>query len=104
MAVQLARICRAIEELAGLPGVPDGDHQDATGGPDGTDADKPDGTAAANAAPGNAANAAPRDGANAAGWAAGQAQAARLAEIWAMLAEADPELAKRVPGYLAATD
>jgi hypothetical protein len=32
------------------------------------------------------------------------ALAARLAEIWAMIAEADPELAKRVPGYLTAAD
>jgi hypothetical protein len=32
------------------------------------------------------------------------ALAARLAAIWAMVAEADPELAKRVPGYLEATD
>ena len=29
---------------------------------------------------------------------------ARLAEIWAMVAEADPELARRVPGYLDAAD
>jgi hypothetical protein len=34
----------------------------------------------------------------------GDALAARLAEIWAMIAEADPELAKRVPGYLTAAD
>jgi len=26
--------------------------------------------------------------------------ARRLAEIWAMVADADPELAKRLPGYL----
>jgi len=32
------------------------------------------------------------------------ALAARLAEIWAMVAEANPELAKRVPGYLTAAD
>jgi len=28
----------------------------------------------------------------------------RLAAIWAMIAEADPELARRLPGYLAADD
>jgi hypothetical protein len=29
---------------------------------------------------------------------------ARLAAIWAMVAEADPELAKRLPGYLTASE
>jgi hypothetical protein len=77
MAVQLARICRAIEELAGQPDVPDGTD---TGGRDG--------------AAGDAQAAAPDE----------TPPAARLAEIWAMLAEADPELAKRVPGYLSAAD
>ncbi len=45
------------------------------------------------------------------GAAAGPAQdradddvAGRLAAIWAMMAEADPELARRLPGYLAADD
>ena len=33
-----------------------------------------------------------------------EALAARLAEIWAMVAEANPELAKRLPGYLTAAD
>ncbi|HTW02862.1 MAG TPA: hypothetical protein VMF87_21340 [Streptosporangiaceae bacterium] len=75
-AVQLARICRAIEELAGQPDVPD--TADALGR---------DGAA------GDAPAAAPDD-----------TPAARLAQIWAMLAEADPELAKRVPGYLSAAD
>jgi len=32
--------------------------------------------------------------------AAGGDMAARLAAIWAMIAEADPELARRLPGYL----
>lgn len=47
-----------------------------------------------------------RDGAAAepGGADSGDALAARLAEIWAMIAEADPELAKRVPGYLTAAD
>jgi hypothetical protein len=32
--------------------------------------------------------------------AAAGAPASRLAELWAMLAELDPELARRLPGYL----
>ena len=32
------------------------------------------------------------------------ARLARLAAIWAMVAEADPELAKRLPGYLTASE
>ena len=74
MAAQLARICRAIEELSGQPGTTDN-------------------------ADGNR-----RDGADADGAAPQDTLAARLAEVWAMLAEADPELAKRVPGYLTAAD
>jgi hypothetical protein len=74
MAVQLARICRAIEELSGQPDV----------------ADNADGNR--------------RDGADADGAAPQDTLAVRLAEVWAMLAEADPELAKRVPGYLTAAD
>jgi hypothetical protein len=30
--------------------------------------------------------------------------AARLAQAWAMVAAADPELAKRLPGYMSATE
>jgi hypothetical protein len=78
-AAQLARICRAIEELAGHPGRRDGAAEHPAGRDDGGAAD-----------PGEAA---PDD-----------ALRARLAEIWAMVAEADPELAKRVPGYLGAAD
>ena len=36
--------------------------------------------------------------------AAGDDVADRLAAIWAMIAGVDPELAKRLPGYLAAAD
>jgi hypothetical protein len=77
---QLARICRAIEELA---------DRSATGGNAGA------GTAAepgAAAAPGSGDTGAQDDL---------TARLARLAAIWAMVAEADPELAKRLPGYLA---
>ena len=35
---------------------------------------------------------------------AGPARLAQLAAIWEMLADADPELAKRVPGYLTAAE
>ena len=69
-AARIARICAAIEELAG----PLSDQAAAGGagahGPDRADDDV----------------------------------AARLAAIWAMVAEADPELARRLPGYLAADD
>ncbi|HEY1624983.1 MAG TPA: hypothetical protein VGG16_14400 [Streptosporangiaceae bacterium] len=103
-AAQLARICRAIEELAGHPGRRDGPAADGTGRRDG-------------AAPTGAARAGGHEDDAPAGsdWRAdtgpepGEANpqdalADRLAEIWAMIAEADPELAKRVPGYLTAAD
>jgi hypothetical protein len=77
---QLARICRAIEELA--------DHQAAGG------------SAVASAFAGSGPAAASEPGADA----AGGDLAARLAAIWAMVAEADPELARRLPGYLAAPE
>ena len=76
---QLARICRAIEELADRPG--------------------PGGSAGSE--PGQAAAQGDDDAA------AGDdlaARLARLAAIWAMVAEADPELARRLPGYLAAPE
>ena len=76
---QLARICQAIEELAGRPGPGD------SAGPE----------------PGQAT--APGDD-NAAAGDDLAARLARLAAIWEMVAEADPELAKRLPGYLAAPE
>jgi hypothetical protein len=77
---QLARICRAIEELAG---------RSAAAG---------SAPASAIAEPGQAA--APEAGQGA----AEDDLAARLAAIWAMVAEADPELARRLRGYLAAPE
>jgi hypothetical protein len=77
---QLARICRAIEELA---------DRSAAGGGTATTATAEPGQAAAS---------------QAGGVAAGDDLAARLAAIWAMVAEADPELARRLPGYLAAPE
>jgi hypothetical protein len=69
---RIARICAAIEELAGNPGERDAVSMVAPG------------IAASDAADGQAAG--------------------RLAAIWAMIAEVDPELAKRLPGYLDAGD
>lgn len=77
---QLARICRAIEELAG---------RSATGDNTGAGTTAEPGQAAA---PGSDDTGAQDDL---------TARLARLAAIWAMVAEADPELAKRLPGYLA---
>ena len=71
-ADRIARICAAIEELAGRPG-----ERDAVGV-------VARGLAAPDAADGLAAD--------------------RLAAIWAMIAEVDPELARRLPGYLEAGD
>ncbi len=76
---QLGRICRAIEELAACSGSDDGA---------GT-------AAAADAGEGRTARAAcGRDGPD----------ITRLAAIWEMVADADPELAKRLPGYLSAAE
>jgi hypothetical protein len=80
---RLARICRAIEDLADRP---------AAGG---------SAAAPTAAAPGQAA--APEAGCDAMGDDLA-ARLARLAAIWAMVAEADPELARRLPGYLAAPE
>ena len=80
---QLARICRAIEELADRP------------------------VAGGSAAPGAAAEYGRVTASESGDAAAGDdlaAWLARLAAIWAMVAEADPELARRVPGYLAAPE
>ncbi len=77
---RLARICRAIEELADRSG---------TGGS----------TVAETAAESGEPTAPGADDAVAGDDLA--ARLARLAAIWAMVAEADPELAKRLPGYLA---
>jgi hypothetical protein len=82
-AGRLTRICRAIEELAGQP---DGGNGEAS-------TDRGDGRGRRHG-PG----AGPGEGA------ADGEIAVRLAAIWAMIAEADPELARRVPGYLDAAD
>jgi hypothetical protein len=71
---RIARICAAIEELAGLEGEEDG----------------------VTAVAGEAARLGPA--------VADDDVAGRLAAIWAMIAEVDPELARRLPGYLAITE
>ena len=108
---QLGRICRAIDELAASSAAGAGD---ATGGTAPATRDR--GTAGAGAArEGGSAGAEARaareggtDGADGAETArpAGREDAdiARLAAIWEMVADADPELAKRLPGYLSATE
>jgi hypothetical protein len=73
---QLDRICRAIEELADRSGT----RGSAGAEPGQATAEGTDGTVAED------------DLAD---------RLARLAAIWAMIAEADPELARRLPGYLA---
>ena len=68
-AARIARICAAIEELAGPLG-------------------EQDGLSAATAGSGSADD----------------KVVGRFVAIWAMIAEADPELARRLPGYLDADD
>jgi hypothetical protein len=93
---QLGRICRAIEELAArAPG-------DAATGPDaGAAAGRGAGSgaeAAGEAGPGDTGAGGQRTEPKAAD------DIARLAAIWKMMADADPELAKRLPGYLTAAE
>jgi hypothetical protein len=76
---QLDRICRAIEELAGCS---------AAGRAPASTAAEPGQAAAPEAGHGPAED----------------DLAVRLAAIWAMVAEADPELARRLSGYLAAPE
>ena len=93
---QLGRICRAIDELAGCSASSD---DAATGGP--APAASEGGTAQAVAA--CRTGAADRTGpTHQAGRDDGDI--ARLAAIWEMVADADPELAKRLPGYLSAAE
>jgi hypothetical protein len=93
---QLGRICRAIDELAGCSASSD---DAATGGP-APDASE-GGTAQAGAAcrTGAADRTGPTPHAG-----RDDGDIARLAAIWEMVADADPELAKRLPGYLSAAE
>lgn len=80
---QLGRICRAIDELAACSA--GADRADGGRGPDASQ----DGTTQA-----GARRRARR----------GDADIAQLAAIWEMVADVDPELAKRLPGYLSAAE
>ena|SRR5215475_6830897 len=88
-SARLARIYRAIEELerlgAAARGVEAGGDAGAGGGADGHSGEDAKGDGEAGS-----------EGENV----AGTDVARRLADIWAMIAEADPELAKRLPRYL----
>lgn len=93
---QLGRICRAIDELAACSA--SSDHA-AAGGP--ATAASEDGAAQA----GNACRAGAADRAGPTRQAGrDDDDIARLAAIWEMVADADPELAKRLPGYLSAAE
>jgi len=105
---RLARICRAIEELADHSGQEAGKRP---GTSESAEATPTAGSCEAAESAGASRSADPnRSGETTAagdrGAAAGERGAAagevarRLAEIWAMVADADPELAKRLPGYL----
>ena len=91
---QLGRICRAIEELAACSGSDDGA---------GTAAAAEAGEAGTAPAGGARAGGA-RSGGGRSGGGRGDPDITRLAAIWEMVADADPELAKRLPGYLSATE
>jgi hypothetical protein len=92
---QLGRICRAIDELAAASA----DQAEGAGQPEAAhlaeavhQADAARGADAGRQA--EAAHEAERDGGD----------IARLAAIWEMVAAADPELARRLPGYLSAAE
>jgi len=127
MAAQLARICLAIEELAGQAGsegdagASPRDQGDAAATPaDGEKNSRPEEAAedlsdvvssgqrgsAARRRDGEATSLRPGNSAQTGGGHASTVGdlAARLAAIWAMVADADPELAKRLPGYLDVAD
>jgi len=93
---QLGRICRAIDEFAAGSASADRGAGESAPGPAAGE-----GGATQEAA--REAGAAGRDGAaRRAGH--DDADIARLAAIWEMVADADPELAKRLPGYLSAAE
>ncbi len=107
---QLGRICRAIEELAArssgaadpdaaadpAPRRGGGDHCAARDGTAGQERQN-ENNSVPESQPETAADPRPA--------VAGDADlVARLAAIWEMVAAADPELAKRLPGYLSAAE
>jgi hypothetical protein len=95
---QLGRICRAIEELAARA---------PAAGATGPDTGAAPGRGSGSEAEAEAAGGAGQDGTGAGGRGTEPGAAddiARLAAIWKMIADADPELAKRLPGYLTAAE
>jgi hypothetical protein len=94
-SARLARIYRAIDELENLGaagrGVEAGGSAGASGGAEGDGV--ADGDSEADTKGDGRTGAEGESGADA-------DVASRLAEIWAMIADADPELAKRLPRYL----
>jgi hypothetical protein len=105
---QLGRICRAIDELAACSASSDrtaARGPAATAGEDGTAQEEAAGRAGAadQAGPAHQAGATGRAGA-ARRTGRDDDDIARLAAIWEMVADADPELAKRLPGYLSAAE
>ena len=112
---RLARIYRAIEELESRSGQGAGERAGTSGNAGGAEgaSDSPartEGLGTADSGPGAdearieiAVGTAPADGEAVGDEVRGVADddmAHRLAEIWAMIADADPELAKRLPRYL----
>jgi hypothetical protein len=96
----LARICGAIEELAGRSG-PGAGESAATDGSAAAAGVKGDTAADGSGRVSRPAADNERDGAEGEGKRmADDDVVGRLAEIWAMIAEADPGLAKRLPRYL----
>jgi hypothetical protein len=95
-SAQLDRICRAIDELAARPAA-----EMAAG---------PEAGAAAGRGAGSGAGAKRAASPDHTGGVARHAEPtaaddiARLAAVWKMVADADPELAKRLPGYLTAAE
>ena len=101
VGMELARLCLAIEELADDAASGDGAaagsrHDQASVAADSgtTDSRNADSGTADSAASDSAATDAATD----------ISVAARLAALWAMVAEADPEMARRLPGYLSAAE
>jgi hypothetical protein len=104
---QLARLCLAIEELADAAASGDGTTARSR---DGRDSGATNGMATASGSAHNTATASGTADSPAAGCehadgaATDSGVTARLAALWAMVAEADPEMARRLPGYLSAAE